>query len=131
MEKYHLGNPSRWEIESPSWTEQMAMTNGERLMTMTVMCRCGKICNNSCDLKIHQARKKCLEGNGIPQHTDSSSEEAPHRAQSLHVAELVLPNFSLDKVRLKWLQACKTMVWEQFDEDVNKVLEVTAGGDVD
>lgn len=32
---------------------------------------------------------------------------------------------------MKWPQACNTAVWEQFDEDVNKVLEAAVKGDVD
>ena len=32
---------------------------------------------------------------------------------------------------IKWPQACKTTAWEQFDEDVDKVLEASVKGNVD
>ena len=38
---------------------------------------------------------------------------------------------SMGKVQIKWPQACKTTVWEQFDKDVDKVLEASMKGDVD
>ena len=111
---------------------------------MTARCRCGKICKNSRGFKIHQARKRCLEGENVPQHTDTTSDEtqedpgqeAPHGAQSLRVAQLVPCSPSLAKVQTKWEapkwpQACKTTVWEQFDGDVNKVLEAPVKGEVD
>ena len=75
----------------------------------------------------------------MSQRTDTTSgetqeepgREEPHRAQSLHVALRVPPTSPLAKVRIKWPQACKTTIWEQFDEDVDKVLEASAKGDVD
>lgn len=46
----------------------------------------------------------------------------------LTVPQSLLPQA---KVRIKWPQACKTAVWRQFDEDIDKVLEATEKGDVD
>ena len=80
---------------------------------------------------------KCLERVDAPQCTDTTSDETqeersqeePHR--SLRVAQPALSNLPLGKVRIKWPQACKMAAWEQFDEDVDKVLEASAKGDVD
>lgn len=62
---------------------------------------------------------------------EEPSQEAPHSAQSLHVTEPVPPGLPLEKKRIKWPQACKTTVWEQFDEDVDRVLEASAKGEVE
>ena len=77
---------------------------------MTARCRCWKISKNSRGLKIHQARKRCLEGGDVPQRTDTTSDEtqenpgkeAAHSAQSLHVAQLVFTSPSQGKVQIKW-----------------------------
>ena len=55
-------------------------------------------------------------------------QEEPRRAQSLLVVQPVPPSLSLGKVWIKWPQACKTTAWEQFDEDVDKVLESLVKG---
>ncbi|KAJ8333522.1 hypothetical protein SKAU_G00415300 [Synaphobranchus kaupii] len=81
---------------------------------------------------------KCLEGEGASQHTgilpgetqEETGPEAPHRARSIQVAQPV-PQRPPEKVRVQWPQACKMTVWQQFDEDTDKVLEATAKGDVD
>ena len=75
------------EDENPNLTDKTAMTNGNGESTMTVTCRCGKICKNSRGLKIHQARKKCLEGDNIPQRTDSTSDEMREEPDQEHPIE--------------------------------------------
>lgn len=41
------------------------------------------------------------------------------------------PVTDLRRVRVKWSQACKTAIWQQFNEDANSVLDTTAKGDAD
>lgn len=57
--------------------------------------------------------------------------EAPHIAQRLRVALSVPPSQPQARGQIKWPHACKTADWEQFDEDVDKVLEVPVKGEVD
>jgi hypothetical protein len=140
MEVYPQGSPRGGENENPNLTDPRLPTNGNGDTTTTAVCRCGKTCKNSRGLKIHQARMKCLENEHVSQRTDATSDEtqeepsqeAPHSAQSLRVPLTVPPSLLPQaKVRIKWPQACKTAVWRQFDEDVDKVLEATEKGDVD
>ena len=110
MEQQPQGSPRGREDENPNVTNQRATTTGKRKTTMTARCRCWKISKNSRGLKIHQARKRCLEGGDVPQRTDTTSDEtqedpgqeAPHSAQSLHVAQLVFTSPSQGKVQIKW-----------------------------
>lgn len=102
-------------------------------------CRCGKICKNSQGLKIHPTRMKCLKRERAPQRTGTSpgetpeepGQELPHRARNLQVPQPIPQNRPLERVRVKWPQACKMAVWQQFDENASSVLDTTAKGDVD
>ncbi|RXN19664.1 reverse transcriptase [Labeo rohita] len=140
MEVYPQGSPRGGENENPNQIDPRLPTNGNGETITTAVCRCGKTCKNSHGLKIHQARMKCLESKHVSQRTDVTSDEtqeelsqeAPHSAQSLRVPLTASPGLLLQaKVRIKWPQACKTAVWRQFDEDVDKVLEAIEKGDVD
>ncbi|XP_073720025.1 uncharacterized protein [Misgurnus anguillicaudatus] len=106
---------------------------------MSAVCPCGKICKNARGLKIHQSRMKCLEQRQVPQCTgqvpgeseEEQGPEAPHRAQSLQVVQTVPPVMQPENRKIRWPQACKAAEWQTFDEDVDKVLEATAKGDVE
>ncbi|KAJ8359538.1 hypothetical protein SKAU_G00160630 [Synaphobranchus kaupii] len=62
---------------------------------------------------------------------EEAGPEAPHRAQSLQVVQTVPPLRQSEKKGIRWLQACQTTEWQRFDEDVDKVLEATAKGDME
>lgn len=102
-------------------------------------CICGKVCNNDHGLKIHQARIKCLVGGGAAQCTgvqlgemqEETGPESPHRAWNLHVLQTNPPNIKFSRRWIKWPAASMTSLWEQFDEDVNQILEATVKGEAD
>ena len=59
---------------------------------------------------------------------------APNNPQSLQSqqASTVTPDCAPSaQPRIQWPQSSKRTDWKQFDEDVDKILEVTAKGDVD
>ncbi len=82
---------------------------------------------------------KCFEGEKAPQRTGTQPGETqeepgleiPHRARNLQVPLKIPQNRPPERVRVKWPQACKTAVWQQFDQDANTVLEATVKEDVD
>uniref|UniRef100_A0A3B1JAJ2 Reverse transcriptase domain-containing protein n=1 Tax=Astyanax mexicanus TaxID=7994 RepID=A0A3B1JAJ2_ASTMX len=93
---------------------------------------------------------RCLEEEQAPQRTGTQPDETqeepgpeiPHRARNLQVPQPIprdrLPETGVqtsgdlpERIQIKWPQACKTAVWQQFDEDANSVLDATAKGDAD
>lgn len=99
----------------------------------SVQHECGKLCKNKEGLKIHQSRMKCRELMQAPQCTGQDlliqelGQVATYRAQSLHLVRASSLNKNSEKMRIMWPQACKTSVWQKFDEDVDMVLEATRG----
>ncbi|XP_049336392.1 uncharacterized protein LOC125802421 [Astyanax mexicanus] len=114
----------------------MTQANGH---TTNVICICGKLCKNHRGLKIHKARMKCLDKDNevqrsglVPGETqEEPGQEATHRAQSLHVPQTLNPSRVIPQQRIKWPPASKRSEWQQFDEDVSKIIQATAKGDVD
>lgn len=136
MDKYPQGCRRGGEDEHPIRMDHRVPMNSNRMTTTTSKCRCGKICKNSHGIKIRQARMKCSVRVDASQRTNTASDEtqeelgqeALHSAQNLHEVQQALPIFPLEKVQIKWAQACKKTVWEQFDENAYKVLEASAKG---
>ncbi|XP_077380867.1 uncharacterized protein LOC144020874 [Festucalex cinctus] len=82
---------------------------------------------------------KCLEresevqrtGPGPGETQEEPGQEATHRSQSLHVPESPNPSRVVPQQRIKWPPANRLSEWRQFDEDVCKIIQATAKGDVD
>lgn len=81
---------------------------------------------------------KCLERESVVRHKSGTcetqeepSQEAAHRAQSLHVPEP--PNLSrvVPQQRIMWLPASKWTECLQFNEDVFNIIKATTKGDAD
>ncbi|XP_062283087.1 uncharacterized protein LOC133987658 [Scomber scombrus] len=106
---------------------------------MTKQCTCGKVCKNIHGLKIHRARMKCPVGADASQRTgvtpgETQEElglESPHSAQNLQVLQTNPSSIKSDRRRIKWPAASMTSLWQQFDDDVNKILEGMAKGEAD
>ncbi|CAK6950762.1 uncharacterized protein LOC128367697, partial [Scomber scombrus] len=52
-------------------------------------------------------------------------------AQNLQVLQTNLSSIKSDRRRIKWPAASMTSLWQQFDDDVNKILEGMAKGEAD
>lgn len=59
----------------------------------------------------------------------SQAQKYPIKPRVSKPAQPVSLSLLLGMVSIKWPQACKTTVWEQFNED--KVLEASVKGEVD
>ena len=57
--------------------------------------------------------------------------ESPHSAQNLQVLQTNPSSIKSDRRRIKWPAASMTSLWQQFDDDVNKILEGMAKGEAD
>ncbi|XP_054628013.1 uncharacterized protein LOC129179159 [Dunckerocampus dactyliophorus] len=134
------GNPRGGEDEFPNRTDTTLTTLANGLSTTTTeRCICGKVCKNERGLKIHQGRMKCLAQESATQRTGPSpgetteepGRETPHRAQNLQVPSSPAPSIVVQQPRIKWPPANQHKVWHQFDEDITRVIESTAKGDVD
>lgn len=82
---------------------------------------------------------KCLVQESAAQRTGSipgEMQEEPglettHRAQTLQVLSSPAPSKVVQQQRVKWPPASQHRVWQQFDEDVDRMIESTPKGDVD
>eukprot|EP00064_Thunnus_orientalis_P010688 superscaffoldBa00001475_g10714 len=57
--------------------------------------------------------------------------QPPHSARNLQVLQKTNLSIKSERKRIKWPAANKASLWNQLDNDVDQILEVIAGGDVD
>ncbi|KAK0151167.1 hypothetical protein N1851_007647 [Merluccius polli] len=106
---------------------------------MTKQCTCGKVCKNIHGLKIHRARMKCPLGAEATQRTgvtpgetqEVPGPESPHSAQNLQVLQTNSSSIKSDRRRIKWPAASMNSIWQEFDDDVDQILEGMAKGEAD
>lgn len=78
-------------------------------------------------------------GAGAAQHKDAQTREtqeetgpdSPHSAWNLQVLQTNPSNIKSNGRGIKWQAANVTSLWEQFDEDVDQILEAMLRGDTD
>lgn len=137
MERYPQGCPRGGEEEHPSRTDTTVNDPGNGQMTTSMRCMCGKICKNKRGLKIHQAKTKCSEGIGATQRTgvqpgetkEGPGPESPHSARNLQVSSTNPMNIKSKRRWIKWPAATMKSLWNQFDNDVDQILEATTKGE--
>ena len=124
------------------------------------ICSCGKVLKNNKGLRIHQGRMGCLNSLPPTQRKEQShktveepGQEAHHSARGLIVEEVdrrgsrqeevVQEEDLLDKAQapkqepqarlkqIKWPKANEKNVWQQFDDDIDKILDSALSGEVD
>lgn len=66
-----------------------------------------------------------------PQEEEASSLNDPQSLQSQRAPFRTAVQAPSARLRIQWLQSSKRTEWRQFDEDVDRILEVTAKGDID
>jgi hypothetical protein len=148
------------EDDGPNGQTPMMMNRSEqRTMTMNtagdqsvVTCSCGKPCKNEKGLKIHRTKMGCspilnlMQRAGSPGETEERLDpEEHHSVQHLHASENEEESSTVaetrsqaenqgnteTKQRVKWPNAAEKVKWQLFDEEVDKVLEVTLAGELD
>ncbi len=137
--KYPQGCPRGGEDEHPNRMDSTILDQGNGQTNTSKQCTCGKICKNERGLKIHQGKMKCLVGTGPTQRTGSQpgetqeepGPESPHSARNLQVLQMTPSSIKSERRRIKWPAANMTSLWNQFDIDVDQILEATMRGDVD
>jgi hypothetical protein len=159
-EEYPQGNPRGGENEEPKMTGTQMMKPAIH-NDMAVVCSCGKICKNTRGLKIHQSRMKCLaqadaqkrpvlradkteeslvlESNHSDHahHSEAQNVEPvnPQQHQEGLMENKVPPNHQPGeghvKQRIKWPASNAEKEYNQFDNDLDKILETTLIGNVE
>ena len=137
-EQHPRGMPRGGENDIPTRTDQTVTTLANVQRTLNAKCICGKECKNIRGLKIHQARMKCLIGEGQLQRTgvqpgqtrEEPSRETHHSAQPLLAPSLPRPD-KVPSKRIKWPPANDREAWRDFDSDVCSILESSSGSCVD
>ena len=130
--------PRGGEDEISNRTDQLITTHANDPRMTTTTCGCGKVCKNLRGLKIHQAKMKCGGGEGPEQRSGTlpgetqevQGQDTHHSAQSLHAPDQPMSHFPTRK-RIKWPPAKDKTTWQQFDDDVCEILDVTSKGDAD
>ncbi|XP_069114421.1 uncharacterized protein [Argopecten irradians] len=136
---------------TPERNTDMRPINGRR----GSICSCGKTCKNERGLKIHRTKMGCAPILNLAQRTEQSGEteeeEVPgnnHSNHSLHApeggeeqggevdsqresAEDQIGQGEERRKRVKWPGSFNTVVWQQFDEDVDNILEAMLAGNID
>ena len=70
-------------------------------------------------------------GPSLGEMTEAPSRETTHRAQNFQGISSPAPSKVVQKLRIKWPPANQYKVWHEFDEDLTRIIESTAKGDVD
>ena len=137
------------------------MTNKEHVQEQDIArrdstCSCGKQLKNEKGLRIHQGKMGCRKSSKLKQRTGTPGEteeeqgqEAHHSAQSLHASEesvissgepvtatpsetpVMREAAHNRKGRIQWPTTAERKSWEAFDEDADRILEVTLAGSIE
>lgn len=124
----------RGGVEEISIRTDSLTTNGNA-QPNSKECICGKLCKNQRGLKIHQGRMKCLERGRLEQRTgtrpgktkERKDQESHHRVQSLQVRVSPSPGME-SRRRIKWPPAYNKEAWQNFDNDICELLQLTSQG---
>lgn len=113
--------------------EPRILTHANGQTMKNVRCICCKECKNPHDLKIQQARMKCLDKEKQVQCTGSvpgemqeeHGQDSLHKAQSLHAPVLQTPSRVVQQW-IEWPPAHNKSELQQLEDDVCEILKTTS-----
>ena len=149
------GRAKAGEDDRPTGQTTM-MTNAQEKDIARTCSWCGKQLKNEKGVRIHQGRMGCKPSSRLTQRTGTPGEtekeqgqDTHHSAQSLHAsvesevssgelettaateAPIVKDTADDQKDRVRWPTTAEKNAWQAFDEDADRILEVTLAGSTD